>query len=680
MQRLRLRRGEQGFAMIIVLLLTAIMSTLIVIATQDAISGLNVSRYNENWNAAMGAAEAGVSDFIYRLNSNESSSYCISLAAENGLPPGAPCSPVTVPPASVGNVQVPDNSNAYVSCYNYKVPTNGLPFGTTSGATAILLDVNGWIAKSSCAGTSPILAERQIQVTLTRNTYLNYAYFTDLETQDPAQYNPNLSSEFSSVSTAQADADQYCSNYYFAIGPNNTIGTKPSGGIALTASTDIRQNHSNTGSYTSYAPNTICTYTKFSGGDSFDGPVHTNDVFDFNGATTFNGPVSVSHDVSETQNPLASEPTCGNPALPSSSNYYDEGDLWVDTDIAVGTDTYPPNFTPAFNAGITCIPPIPLPTENSNLKQEAISGGCLYQGLTYFAFNGNNITVYSPGTPLGTAGLSGACPVNGTFNPSSNANFNGVIYVQNLSSTCTLYPINPSTTPFGTILQANDLNQLVNDPSGSAGFNANAYDCHDGDAFVGGSMAGQLTIGSDNDAVVYQDLLYNDDSGTAVSSTSSNVLGLEPQNSVQIYHPVTCPGWTTTSVAKGTEPSYASCYNSSNGNIDTNLLSPPPSVGNCANEAACTTSYIQAAILCFNGEFTAENWTYGSNLGQMTVTGSVTQRYRGRLAGTSNSAGYGKTYGYDSRLTYITPPYFLPPNIFSWAESSFAETTADGTH
>ena len=210
------------------------------------------------------------------------------------------------------------------------------------------------------------------------------------------------------------------------------------------------------------------------------------------------------------------------------------------------------------------------------MQTEAAIGGCAYTGLTDLYFNpSGTIDVYSPGTRPGAADLKGYCPVNGTFNPSSYPGFNGVIYVSNLppSTTCSL---STDTTPpaspgafgdtLGQIIRAGDLNQLENEDNGpastwgSSGVNPNAYDCHNGDAFVGGTMSGQLTVGADNNDVIYQNLTYADDkSGNTVNSDGINVLGLEPQGSVQIYHPVFCPGWTTDSVASGTAPAYTSC-------------------------------------------------------------------------------------------------------------------------
>ncbi|MGH9102196.1 MAG: hypothetical protein ACRDYD_04320 [Acidimicrobiales bacterium] len=671
-RRLRMRRGEQGFALITVVLISAIMSLLLATVTRDAIAGISISQHSQDWNAALGASQAGVGDFTYRLNSNEAYSYCIAQEVQTGSTGTGYCSGAgDVPPAATGWVAVPDNSgSAYHSCFTYTVPSNGLvsgsslPGAVTSDASAILLDVTGKVTTGSCSN-APV-TQRKIRVTLTRTTYLNYAYFTDRETQDPNQYAANLSAEFSGVSKAQQYATQYCSNYYFALSPGNVVGQTPAGGIGPVQSTDIRASHSTVGSYTHYTQNNICTFTKFDSGDTFNGPVHTNDVFFFNSGATFNGPVEVGHDASETTNPSSSAPTCGSYPTPTAANNYDRGDLWVDAQYVVqGSHSGVPHFNGS--PPIRCTSPIPLPTANSNLQQQAKAGGCVYHGLTYLYFDPSGaVDVYSQGGDAGS-GWSG-CVSDGSFTPSGT--FNGIIYVQNVANdtSCSLAPGFPGQP---SIIQTSDLNQLQNDPSGNSGVNPNAYDCHNGDAFVGGNLSGQLTVGTENNIVVYQDLTYADDSGYTVKPSGSNVLGLEPQGSVQLYHPVYCPGFNP----GDSQGSYDSC----DGGNSSNILSSPGWSG-CGAMAACQTNYVQAAILCFNGELTAENWAFGSGLGTIHVTGSVAQRYRGRLAGTGNGAGYGKTFGYDPRLANITPPFFLPPNIFSWTQSSFAETTSDSSH
>jgi hypothetical protein len=704
-----LRRDEGGYALIAVLLIILVITALLIVVSQDNIQNMSLSQHAEDWNAVLGAAQAGASDFQYRLNSDESQSYCVALRSQPGASVPGFCSNVATPPAVSPNWSaIPDNPGVRISCYSYSVPANGLPSSSAlAGAgvqaeSAVVLDVTGKITTGSCSNTA--IVTRKIRVTFARSTYLNYAYFTDRETQDPAQYNPQLSSEFvsGSVPNPQADANQYCSNYYFALGPGNAVGQTPAGGIAPTAATDVRVNHSTTGSYTTYTANHICTYTKWQG-DNFNGPVHTNDVFFMAAPTTFNGLVTVSNDgyvspqssVYNSAYVSSSSPTCGTGIpTPSSANNYDQGGLWVDTGLAVsGTAT---DTGQTFPQGIECVPPISLPTANSALAQQAKASGCTYQGLTYFYFNSSGtIDVYSPSTPSGTAGLAGACPVSGVFTPSSNPSFNGVIYVQNLanSTSCTLSTAAHNTasgtvTNLGSIIQDNDMGQLENEdlgqtaPYGAKGVNPNAYDCHNGDAFVGGNLNGQITVGTDNNVVVYQNLEYADDTGTTVNANSGNVLGLEPKGSVQIYNPVSCPNWSTTNVASGADGNaststypFSACYGATT--VPSNENSLLPATSPCPAMSACETLYIQAAILCFNGEFTAENWSYGPHIGTITVTGSVSQRYRGRLAGTSNNAGYAKSYGYDPRLAYITPPEFLPPGIFAWNQASFSDTTAD---
>lgn len=684
--------GEAGFALITAMLMIGVLSILLAAVAQDTIASMALSRHGQDWNAAMGAAEAGASDFTYRVNSQEDYSYCLALEVQSGAKAtsgfcSSPAIPSVPPATAPGWVAEPDNTDNILSCYQYSVPAGGVALSSSNTATtAILLDVVGKVTTGSC--TNAARAQRSIRVTLTRNTYLNYGYFTDRETQDPVQYSPTLSSEFSGVANAQQYAYQYCSNYYFALSPDNTalLGTgTPAGGVATVQSTDTRTNHSSQTSYTNYTQNNICTYTKFGGGDTFNGPVHTNDIFSFNGSANFQGKVEVGHD---------SSGSCTPGYTATSANTFGRGVLWLDAQQLVqGSASAPPTF----GSTISCRGSITLPTQNSTLLTQAQSSGCAYTGITYIYFHSDGtMDVYSPGTPAGTAGLSGACPVNGTWNPSASSSFNGVIYVQNLSSStsCTLSTAaNAPSTPgafgntLGRIIQDQDLNELENEdvpnatPAtwGATATNAQAYDCHNGDAFVGGTPSGQLTVGTDNNVEVYQNLIYADStlqSGSwVINANGSNVVGLEPKGSVQLYHPVSCAGWTTSAVQHGTQPTYASCATAA----VTNLLPTPPA-GGCTADTACQTNFVQAAVLAFNGEYTAENWAYGPGLGQISTSGSVTQRYRGRMAGTNNGSGYGKTYVYDSRLATITPPFFLPPSIFAWSQSSLAETTADTAH
>jgi hypothetical protein len=77
---------------------------------------------------------------------------------------------------------------------------------------------------------------------------------------------------------------------------------------------------------------------------------------------------------------------------------------------------------------------------------------------------------------------------------------------------------------------------------------------------------------------------------------------------------------------------------------------------------------IDAAILALSHSFIVDNYACGAKLGTLTVEGAIAQRYRGPVgtSGGSGGTGYIKSYGYDDRLRYRSPPYFLNPVAASW--------------
>ena len=137
---------------------------------------------------------------------------------------------------------------------------------------------------------------------------------------------------------------------------------------------------------------------------------------------------------------------------------------------------------------------------------------------------------------------------------------------------------------------------------------------------VSGTLAGQLTIASQNDIIIKSNLVYHQyPSGT-------DVLGLIADNDVAIYHPV----------------------NSSGVNQAGSLTDPT----------------VDAAILALDHSFFVQNWTKGAPLGNLTVNGVITQEFRGAVGTFSGtppviSTGYNKNYTYDTRLE-VSEPAVLP--------------------
>jgi hypothetical protein len=102
-----------------------------------------------------------------------------------------------------------------------------------------------------------------------------------------------------------------------------------------------------------------------------------------------------------------------------------------------------------------------------------------------------------------------------------------------------------------------------------------------------------------------------------------------------------------------------------------------PVSGSANGAGSITDPRIDAAILALNHSFYVQNWSTGSPMGTLTVNGVSAQEFRGPVgtftgAGTQAS-GYGKNYNYDSRLKYLSPPYFLSPTSSAWVRNSYSE-------
>lgn len=216
------RKDEQGIAMITVLMVIVVLSTLAVSSLAYATGSLNLSRHDQDWNAAVAAAEAGVDDFVLHLN--QDGNYYLYSA--------------TSPP--------PDGNAAFTGWVNVPGPANGAQFRYTVDASTIGVDGNVRVTSSGRVGK----ASRSVTSIVRRRNFLDYLYFTDFETLDPANYSD----------TAWADAN--CAKYQYA------------------------------------GRDSSCTNIQFFGNatrkDTINGPLHTNDTIRISGTPDFKGATSTS--------------------------------------------------------------------------------------------------------------------------------------------------------------------------------------------------------------------------------------------------------------------------------------------------------------------------------------------------------------------------------------------------
>ncbi len=543
-------RDERGFALITVMLATTVLALLASGVVAYGVGSQNVSRHDENWNAALAAAEAGIDDYLFRLNEN--GSYW-TYSASN----------------------LPTGGNAAFTGWE-RVAGGGTTseFHYTPDTSTIAADGRVRLTSTGRVGATT----RTVSVTLRHRSFLDYLYFTDFETVDPALYSGTP------FTAAQAQAN--CSKYYYGGFGNQRDEPNRS---------DFPGDSDSNGAY--------CSDIVFISADTINGPMHTNDAFMLCGTPHFLGDTSTAWTGANGKlyrdNCPTSAPVFANPTDPKN------------------------------------LSPLTMPPSNSAIKAETASGkgGCLYTGPTRIRVNSNGtMTVNSP---FSKQTNNAACPTSG----SAALPANGVIFVQNVPSASTdpnytngcPYNVNGRAHPLGLPI-ANDLN---------------TYGCRNGDAFIEGTLKGQLTVAAENNIVVTWHLQYQ--SGL----NGTDLLGLVANNFVEIYHPVNC-----------TSGASAAC------NLNANFP------GETARNATFSNPNVYAASLSVNHSVRVQMWDRGAPLGTLQVRGILAQRYRGPVGTNSNGnvyTGFVKDYVYDQRLKYLAPPKFLDPVASQWQVNTWAE-------
>jgi hypothetical protein len=145
-----------------------------------------------------------------------------------------------------------------------------------------------------------------------------------------------------------------------------------------------------------------------------------------------------------------------------------------------------------------------------------------------------------------------------------------------------------------------------------------------GNAYIHGNYSGQLTVAAENDIIIDEDL---------IRSGETAVLGLIANNFVRIYH---------------LHPEV----------INSTTYEPECKSG---TEVGLGNVTVDAAILAINHSFTVDHYDCGNSQGTLTVRGAIAQKFRGAVGTTGGNTGYLKSYNYDDRLRFLSPPSFIKP-------------------
>lgn len=495
--RLRLRAAQEGVALVMVIGIAGVMSLLLVAAVSISLGTLHRSDDDQDWNAALAAAFAGLEEYQSRLS--EEPGY-----VQYGNPASSFSRPNTTIPATV------------------KLPTTANPaFGLgTSGTWAIArgpnvgtqpgpelfryryeVDNRAYNATGNIRlrSTGRVDQETRTVVADVRQTgFIDYVYFTDYEYQDP---------------TIPPIPSPLCANVH------NWEGSGRASSCRI----------------------------YFLTGDAVHGPLHSNDTLYICGGTTFDSTITTGRPTGGYQGGTGSSGcTSATPTFSAGAPVYSPSIAMPATngELIKETRTDIPDEVPrpgCLYTGPTVI------TFLSNGKMNVKSPWTKFVNISNAAgTTGNNTYATKCGSITDLKSAAGA---------TIDVVQNNVVYVQNIPLTGANGAATADTqtttgtlrckTTTGTVIgnsfaySQNIVGYPVNGSSSTttekpqvAGTAANAsYGCRNGDVFVSGVNAGgAITIAAQNYIYITGDLTY--------ANVDTDMIGLVGQNAVWVYNPI----------------------------------------------------------------------------------------------------------------------------------------------
>jgi len=172
--RRRSASPDEGFALMGVVMLMLVLLLACSVVVSLTVSGSRFQRKQQDWNAALAAAQAGIDDYLQRLNNTDGGYYqydgttSVDPANPAMSAPGSPLTWAPVPQSDGGTGRASFHYSADTAAYTGAgVPQTGVITVTSTGKV----------------GTRT----RTLRTQLRRSGFLDNLYFTEYETQDPAQ-------------------------------------------------------------------------------------------------------------------------------------------------------------------------------------------------------------------------------------------------------------------------------------------------------------------------------------------------------------------------------------------------------------------------------------------------------------------------------------------------------------
>jgi Tfp pilus assembly protein PilX len=601
----RLSRGsgdESGSALVLVIGSMLILAMMAMTGLAYTLHSQKFARYDQDYSAAMAAAQSGVDDFVSRLNRDDnygSAVDCTNLAWQGtNVAPACSWGPSTTPGWLPVDPGVTDPAGA---SFHYAVD-----------ATARLTE-----GKIVITSTGRVNGQyRTIQAAVGKGSSTDYVYYTNFESADPA----NVQAYPTSPSAVCGGTNSPAPKYWYS-GRN--------------------------------AANPRCSEIEFAPGDVLNGPVFSNDAIFSDNASFMKGiqsanpscgAPSVTGDQSTWYLCLRNDPA--NPGI-RSARFNNHEPLLADplylNDTAAAFATNPG----CHYYGSTRI------VLNSN-------GTMTVWNPTSVNNNQAPFGIAPPGGAVPSCGT--VAEVNqkpGGF--TTNVPSNMVVYVAASSAPmrqCYGQELGgPSghALPLGTYSSTTPQTPVASTPSYTVDTNMTETTklCAQGNLYVEGTLKGRLTLSAAQSIIVTGDLVL----AGGTSASSPDMLGLVATNSVEVFHPQLATV-TSTVQTPGCHNNCAYQWTTGTGSDVTGWpyrYADPTTGGD--NPAIGAGVQIAGSIQTLQHSFYVQKYSVGANQGTLLVNGSIAQQWRG-IVGTPAGTGYTKLYQYDTRLQFSSPPYF----------------------
>ena len=181
--------GEEGFALITTVLVMALLAAFSLVVLQQTMSSTTLSKKDQDWVAALGAAQAGVDDYLSRINDTGGG---YAMWTTTNPDPANPAMGFTGGAAKWAPVPTA-GGEASRGSFHYDVDVTGF-----AGSSTVAPNGNIVVSSTGRVGAR----SRTITATVRRGGFVDYVYFTDLETQDPLTYATEPQRTFASANCA----------------------------------------------------------------------------------------------------------------------------------------------------------------------------------------------------------------------------------------------------------------------------------------------------------------------------------------------------------------------------------------------------------------------------------------------------------------------------------------------